>query len=310
MVSSLSFQATGTQEQVTTVVVDVLVDQYGVEEDQVAVDVTSARRLVARRLQGSGSTAWQVDFEITANKEAVDDAFDLAASQADGTGDALSSFTSALSTAFQEVGVTLDASSISVSQPEIKVVTATMTTVSTTGKTAQPAAAPAADGSTGSTGAEASGLEFIAIGVAAVVGVLLAILLCFLLRRRHKSAGARQPAQVPDVEANNDNDNMDDSAMEDGPVSPGGSTRRVPRAVSVDSPTSTGGSRGARTTGTGSQDGPVGRLRRGTGDSRPSSDAGDAEGARSRRGTGDSGSPSDARRPGAARPRPEGVVSN
>jgi hypothetical protein len=194
------------------VIVDVLLDQYSVEEDQLTVDVTSSRRLVARQLSSSDSNAWQVDFEITASEEAVNDAFDIAASQANGTGDAISSFTSALSTAFQGVGVTLDVSSISVSQPVIKVVTATMTTVSTTGTQTEMQAVAAATSVLTEEKLGGVGLEIIVVGAAAVVCAILVLLLCFLLRhRRQIPARARRlpprAEDAPDVGFNNDNDN-------------------------------------------------------------------------------------------------------
>jgi len=195
MSSSITFNAAGTQEQVASVVTAVLLDQYSLEEDQLTVDVTLSRRLVTRQLSSSDPTAWQVDFEITANKDVVNDAVDIAASQASGTGDALSSFTSALDAAFEAVGVTLDVSSVVISQPVVNIVIPATTTGPHTSTTLAVVTPLALEEET-----EASSTIIVIVIISAVVVlVMLAVLLFYFMRCYGGALG------VGDPPANEDN---------------------------------------------------------------------------------------------------------
>merc|ERR1712032_204224 len=102
---------------------------YNVTEGQLKVDVSMVV-LSARRLS-SGLSYWQVYFEIIADQQSADHIFEATETLAVQT----ATFEDSLKASFQDAGLTLDAGSLSLVAPEMKVVTVTMTSVSMTGTT-------------------------------------------------------------------------------------------------------------------------------------------------------------------------------
>jgi hypothetical protein len=123
----MSFVSSGTQGDVTNVVFAHLAALYDVEDDQLSVSVEAASSVIR-----SSSSSWDVDFEIVAPEGQANEIFEATHQMVNDT----SNFSASLAARFQLEGLQVDESSLSVSTPEIKIVTATMTTVSVTETTA------------------------------------------------------------------------------------------------------------------------------------------------------------------------------
>jgi len=119
--SSMSFESSGTEDEVTDVVTSHLSNYFGVDDDQLSVSVASSS---AR----SVSSSWDVEFEVVAPIDSAEQLFN-ATSQVVANP---SNFTSALQSSFQLQGLDMVETSLGVTPPEIKIITATVTTVSKT----------------------------------------------------------------------------------------------------------------------------------------------------------------------------------
>ncbi|CAK0878861.1 unnamed protein product [Prorocentrum cordatum] len=122
----MGFSSTGTAERVVAVVASYLIDSYNVEADQLTVVASSSSNSSVPRL--TVPSLWEVDYEIVAPVLAAEKLFQIAENiSVDPTGTAKD-----LQAAFESEGLGMDDDSLYVTQPDIKIVTATTTTRSVT----------------------------------------------------------------------------------------------------------------------------------------------------------------------------------
>jgi len=123
--SILTFESSGTQESVATAVeqhIRISLDLG--DADEIMVTVTQSGESLLRRLSGA---SWEAYYEIVAPEAASEQFLQKSegmASSAD-TG-------AALAQTFQKQGLELDSESVTVTEPEMKLITATMTSISST----------------------------------------------------------------------------------------------------------------------------------------------------------------------------------
>jgi hypothetical protein len=118
---SILFESSGAQDEVTDAATYHLSIYFGLDDDQLSVYVASSS---ARSI----SKAWDIVFEIVATIASAKQIFDMTSLIVSDSSD----FAASLQTSFQSQGVQIVESSLEVTPPEMRILTATATTVSVT----------------------------------------------------------------------------------------------------------------------------------------------------------------------------------